>query len=192
MKLNNTYYLLRHGEAESNAQNRCSSWPELFENHLTRQGKEQVAVALHTLKNIPVDYIFCSPLTRTQETAMIVGKKYAIQPIIDKRLREISFGIFNGKSIEEFGDYFKERGGQLKRKAPEGESYSQVQKRVVEFFRGVNKNYSGKTIIIVSHQAPLLLLYGYLKKDSIAESIKPLESVDSEKRIRRGEVVKVN
>src|SRR6185436_10978781 len=111
-----------------------------------------VAVALHTLKNIPVDYIFCSPLTRTQETAMIVGKKYAIQPIIDKRLREISFGIFNGKSIEEFGDYFKERGGQLKRKAPEGESYSQVQKRVVEFFRGVNKNYSGKTIIIVSHQ----------------------------------------
>ena len=42
MKLNNKYYLLRHGEAKSNVKNVVSCWPEI-----------QIATEL----GIPIEYI---------------------------------------------------------------------------------------------------------------------------------------
>jgi len=192
MKLNNTYFVLRHGEAESNARNICSSWPETFENHLTDYGKEQIVQAAEKLHSKTVDFIFCSPLTRAHETAEIVGEAVGVKPQVDERLREISFGIYNGKSIQEFHDYFKEHGERMQQKAPEGESYSEVQDRIVEFFKEINEKHASKTIVIVSHQAPLLLLIGWLQKQSLAESIEPLGNVFNEQRVAKGELIELN
>ena len=50
MKLNNTYYILRHGEAVSNVKQVVSSWPEKFKNPLTQHGKEMVMAAAEMLK----------------------------------------------------------------------------------------------------------------------------------------------
>lgn len=192
MELNNKYFLLRHGEAESNARNLCSSWPETFENHLTAHGKEQIAAAVEKLRDKSIDIIFCSPLLRTQETAEIVGQAMGVRPQIDERLREIGFGTYNGKSIEEFREYFKGNGRTPDAKVPGGESYREVQARIISFFNEINAKYKRKTVLIVSHQAPLLLLQGHITGHSLSESIEPLRNVFNEKRIAKGELIKIN
>src|SRR5258706_3755800 len=101
MKLQNKYYLLRHGEALSNVKNVVSSWPETFENPLTERGVEMIKESAEKLKDKNIDLIFASDLLRTKQTAEIVGKTLKLEPEFDKRLREISFGIMNGGPIED-------------------------------------------------------------------------------------------
>src|SRR5882724_5137403 len=98
MKLNNKYYILRHGQALSNVKGIISCWPETFKNPLTPHGKATIkesAVFLQKLLKLhgkTLDFIFASDLLRTRQTAEIVGKTLNIKPKFDKRLREIGFG----------------------------------------------------------------------------------------------------
>jgi len=192
MKLHNKYYILRHGEALSNIKRVISSWPEKFKNPLTPRGREMIEHAAKKLKNKSIDIIFTSPILRAKETAQIVGKALNCKPKQDKRLREISFGIFNGQPIGNFQGYFSSSNDRIRGKAPRGESYADVLARVMIFFKEINKKYKGKNILIVSHQAPLLLLLGKIKGHSIKESIIPLHTVFHEKRITKGELVELN
>ena len=54
MKLNNKYYILRHGEALSNVREIASSWPETFDNPLTGLGREMVKVAAEKTENTQI------------------------------------------------------------------------------------------------------------------------------------------
>src|ERR1035437_890189 len=134
MKLNNKYYIMRHGEAKSNVDNIVSCWPEKFENPLTKKGREQAESAAEKMKNKNIDLIFASPILRARESAEIVGEKLKIKPKFDRRIRELGFGIFNGKQENGFMKYFNEFAERLKRKAPGGENYTEVLKRIWEFF----------------------------------------------------------
>ena len=60
-------------------------------NKFTTKAKD----AIKNLGKEKIDIIYCSPFVRTKETAEIVGKVLKIKPKLDKRLREINFGIFN-------------------------------------------------------------------------------------------------
>ncbi|MCX6721210.1 MAG: histidine phosphatase family protein [Candidatus Staskawiczbacteria bacterium] len=192
MKLNNTYYILRHGESKGNVENIVSCWPEKFHNFLTEKGKEQIRAAAEKLENKNIDLIFCSPLLRAKETAGIVGKKLNIKPKIDKRLRELGFGIFNGKPVEDFERHFANHADRIINKPPKGENYQDVTKRMFEFFKNINKKYKGKNILIVSHQAPLLLLRAKVNGHLLSESIESLEKIFQEKRITKGELIELN
>jgi broad specificity phosphatase PhoE len=192
MKLNNKYYILRHGQAISNVKNIVSSWPEKFKNSLTKEGKEAIKQVAINLKNKNIDLIFSSDLLRTEQTAEIVGKVLKVKPKFDKRLREINFGVLNSKSAEEFTGYFKGLSERIKGKVEGGENYTEVSERVYEFLKEINKKYKSKNILIVSHQAPLLLLRAKVKDVSVMESIKKLEKILSERRITKGELIELN
>ena len=192
MKLNNKYYILRHGEAKSNAKGIVSCLPEKFKNPLTRKGASQIKSAVDKLINKNINLIFASPLLRTTQTAEIVGKALKIKIKSDKRLREIGFGIFNSKSVKSFEKYFKSSQERVKRKVPGGENYEEVLKRVFSFLAEIDKKYKDKNILIVSHQAPLLLLSGKVKGYSILKSIKSINNIFGEKRIAKGELIELN
>lgn len=192
MKLNNKYYILRHGEAMSNIKEICSSWPEKFKNPLTSFGRETIEKVAKKLENKKIDIIFTSPVLRAKETAGIIGKALHLSPKPDKRLREIGFGIFNGKPVDQFQGYFKNHNQKIRRRVPGGETYADVSRRAFVFFKEINKKHKGKIIIIVSHQAPLLLLLGKINGKSIKESIIPLHTVFHEKRITKGELIEIN
>lgn len=192
MKLNNKYYILRHGEAISNVKDIVSCWPEKFENPLTEAGVTKIKNVVGELKNKNIDLIFASPLLRTEQTAKIVGGALKIKPKIDKRLREIDFGVFNGEPEDEFIEYFRSRKERLNKGAPKGESYANALKRIWIFFQGIDKKYKEKNILIVSHQAPLLLLLGKIKGHSILESMDGIIRVTGERRITKGQLIKVN
>lgn len=166
MKLNNKYFLLRHGQAISNVQRILSSWPETFYNPLTAKGVKQVNTSAKKLKNIcakqdhDIDLIFASDLTRTKQTAQILGKTFDVNVKFDKRLREYSFGKFNGTFEREFDLILIDNKNRFKENILGVENYKQITKRMWSFLTDINKKYSSKNILIVSHQVPLSLLLG--------------------------------
>ncbi|OGZ64019.1 MAG: hypothetical protein A3A98_03605 [Candidatus Staskawiczbacteria bacterium RIFCSPLOWO2_01_FULL_40_39] len=184
MKLNNTYFLLRHGEALSNARKVYSSWPEKFKNPLTKNGKAMVAKTAKTLKenhakhSKGIDLIFASDLLRTTQTAEIVARALNVKVKFDKRLREVDFKDLNNTSQSNFfySDLTKKK---------DRESYQSILKRAFTFFKEVNGRYKGKHILIVSHQCPLWLLENKIKGISFK---KAMEQAHTEQRISKAEL----
>jgi len=175
----NNYFILRHGEALSNTKNINSGFPEKEPNPLTQRGKEQIRALLPTLESKKIDLIFASDLLRTKMTAEIVGKFLGIAPKYDKRLRELGYGEFNGKSIQESRDFYNPDrklsvGEVIKLKfekpLPGGETYLEVKERILEFIKELNQKYQNKNILIVSHEAVLTMLETFSLGMTIEES----------------------
>ncbi len=158
-KYKNNYFVLRHGEAISNVKNIISCWPEKFENHLTLKGRRQVKETAKKIKKEKIDIIISSDSLRAKQTAEIVSREIGV-PITayDKRLREYNIGVFNGATIEEFRKYFPPGKERFRKGPPKGENYKDIQKRLNELLKDLEKKYSGKTILLVSHKIVLLLL----------------------------------
>ena len=189
MKLNNKYYIIRHGQALSNVKEIVSSWPEKIKNPLTKFGKETIKQSAKKLKDKNINLIFASPLLRTKQTSEILGKELRIKPKIDKRLKEIDFGIFNGGPIESMWKSFENEQERIKKASPKGESYTQVLERMTDFLKSIDKKYKGKNILIVSHEGPLMFLEGELKGFTLAETIKKFPAKN---RIHKGEIRELN
>jgi broad specificity phosphatase PhoE len=87
-------YLARHGETDWNRQNR---WQGHTDVPLNAAGRAQ-AVALATrVRGLGVARVHASDLHRARETAEIVARFLALPPVVvDARLRERSFGVFEG------------------------------------------------------------------------------------------------
>lgn len=191
MKLKNKYYIMRHGQAKSNVKAFCSCWPEKFKNPLTIFGKEIVRESAEklekklTLKGQTIDLIFHSDLLRAKQTADIVGKIFKVKPKADKRLREIGFGIFNNGSLERMWKHFKTEEERIRKRPPKGESYVDILNRMMSLLKEVDKKYTKRNILIVSHEGPLFLLQGKIEGLSLKQTIKmyPLE-----KRIHKAEI----
>ncbi len=89
-------YFLRHGETEWNRVHRIqgsTEWTDLTEDGVrlaeaTRDGM--------LAKGLKFDRIFSSPYRRALHTAQILGAGFGIEPVVDDRLREISFGPYEG------------------------------------------------------------------------------------------------
>lgn len=171
MKLKNKYYIARHGQSLSNDRGFFSSWPEKKVSKLIADGRYQIKLNAKLFKKIGLDFIFASDLQRTKETAEIISKVVKISVVFDKRLREIDFGIFNGKMVEDYYGYFKNQTERFTKRVPKGENLKDVQKRMVDFIKEKEKKYTGKTILIVSHGGPLWLLESYIKNKTIRQTV---------------------
>ncbi len=183
--MDNNYFILRHGEALCNQKKIISCWPEKSSFPLTEKGRKEIKRMVPKLKNKRIDLIFTSDILRTRQTAEIVGKELGIKPKEDKRLREYNAGIFNGESLNRFREFFKNEEERFFKKPPKGEIYLDITKRMSDFLKEIDKKYSNKNILIVSHQLPLILLEGRVKGYSQKEVLKKFPK---EKRIKTGEL----
>ncbi|MCX8016097.1 MAG: phosphoglycerate mutase family protein [Patescibacteria group bacterium] len=173
MKLNNTYYLMRHGEAYSNKKPRwLSSLPEIKISHLTPTGKKKISQNAKKFKKIDIDLIFYSPLERTKETAKIINRIIKKPLFIVPNLKEIDFGIFNGLHPDVYWAYFENPLQRFTKKIPEGENLNQCLKRISKFFKKINKKYKNKKILIISHADILWLLEGIIRKQNKKQMVK--------------------
>lgn len=191
MKLNNKYIFLRHGQTihQTKKRNIIYGWPD--DNPpcgLTKFGEKQIKKAAKKLKNEKIDLIFSSDAKRTKQTAAIVAKKMGLKINYDKRLRDINWGIYQGKSKFDALAYYKNIQSRFKKAPPKGESWNDCLKRITSFFKEIESKYSGKTILIVSHGDPLWLLEGLLKGTSQNKLL--LQKI-SGKTIKTGEVKKI-
>jgi len=164
MKLNNQYYIIRHGESISNKKDISSCWPEKFFNPLTSKGEQQVKKIIPKIKKLKIDLIFSSDILRTKQTAEIIASTLGLKIIFDKRLREINTGIFNGEPLKKWHEFYQHNEDFfIKKPKNGGENYRDVKKRAEEFLKEIDKKYNSKRILIVSHGGMLENMQALIK-----------------------------
>ena len=187
MKLNNTYYILRHGLSTSNTNGYLSAWPEKRISHLVPKGKKQIQKAGQDFKKIGLDFIFSSDMHRTKQTSAIVSKITKIKVVFNKEFREINPGIFNNTDNGNYKNYFKNNNEWITKRPPQGESHIDCQKRMVKALKKIDKKHKGKKILIVSHGNPLWMLEASVRNWNRAKLLKEYKN-----RIETGEWRKLN
>lgn len=194
--LKNKYFLLRHGETIHQAEKKDIIYCYPDDDPacaLLDEGIKEAQIAGEALKRKNIDLIFSSDILRTRQTIEIVAKliNYGLEKIVyDTRLRDVNWGIFEGKDKEEAWAYYNN--DMMKRfelGVPQGESWNQCKARMVEVLEEIENNFANKNILIVSHGDPLWLLEGYMKGKSNEELI--LEK-SRKKDIRTGEIREIN
>lgn len=186
-KSSNTYYVMRHGQAEHNIQSIASDSNDT-PSHLTSAGKDQVDAAIADLKNKKIDLIIASPLMRTQETAKRVREALGLSEdalVTDDRIREVQTG-FDGKHISEYHKFYATIQEKFQKKNGNGETLGELKRRVGEFIYDIDTKYEGKTILIVSHEYPVWMLEAVRNGLTEAETISIKEAADE--FINTGEV----
>ncbi len=192
-KAKNTYYIARHGWADANEKGILDSKGDA-NNHLTPRGKEEVKASADALRGTTIDLIIASPFPRAQETAAIFATELNIKNVItDERLKEINVGVFDGRPIEEFWNQNGYGGSlPLSHRTQEGESYEEVQNRVMACLYEQEKKYEGKTILFVTHEGPARMMLAGASLATEEEIHADKESEQSEMILESGAVKKVN
>jgi isoleucyl-tRNA synthetase len=159
----NTYFAMRHGEAESNVNGILSSTKFHHENPLTSKGREQVRATAEKLRSENIDIIIASPYRRTTETARLVAADLGIpeeQIVFDARLVEIQVGDFDGAIVEDYQKYFANWEERFYKNSPNGENHTDTKNRVMDAIFDIDGKYGNKRILIISHGDPLITLAG--------------------------------
>ncbi|MBI5421305.1 MAG: class I tRNA ligase family protein [Parcubacteria group bacterium] len=163
---NNEWYVMRHGESSHNVDGLMAGGAFFDASHLTEKGSNQIHALGKKLQKEKIDVIYCSPAERTKETAEIV-RKYVKAPIFfDERLVEIKAGIFDGKSIDDYGAFRASLSSPTEKflkQFPGGESLEEVARRMMSAVFEINKKHVGKRILLVSHGDPIWMLQNTLE-----------------------------
>ncbi len=169
-----TLYLVRHGEAESNALGILSSYPEIpgrTVRHLTSRGIQEVQEMAESLRDERIDAIIASPMTRTVETATIVSEITGVSVLQDIRLRETDFGQYNVGPAAKFFKVYSEPEKRLMTDGSDGvESFESTRARVTNFLQDIAKEFAGKKVMLVSHGDTLEQIHGVVTSEDIAAS----------------------
>ena len=146
-------YLVRHGELVTSKEWRYVGQMDV---ELNETGKKQIQNLSGRLSSEQIEMIFSSDLTRTIESAEIIGNKLEIinEPISE--LREINLGVWEGLTLEEIEESFPE--DLLKRSEDikdfriiNGESFSDVKKRVIPKLKDIIEGNVSKRILVIAH-----------------------------------------
>jgi isoleucyl-tRNA synthetase len=172
-KSGNKYFVMRHGEADSNVLEICSSDPN-DPIHLTEKGKQQIKESIKEFKNEKFDYIFISPLLRAIETSNVVKSELNLScPIVvDNRIREYGHGEFNGKPVRELRKLFKNKIEEFTIRPKNGECVNDVKKRVSEFLYDIESKYKNKKILIITHGDPAWMMNATSRGMTNEQSVK--------------------
>ena len=147
--------LIRHGETDWNREGRLQGSQDIPLNDL---GRRQAAEAAGKLRAFDPDFAgldyIVSPMQRARETADIIFADLGMAPQsyrIDERLRELSFGEWEGFTWREMRTRERELAQSRQRDKwgfvpPGGESYRMLAERIRPLVEGL-----GRETVIVSH-----------------------------------------
>lgn len=166
-------YFTRHGESEANIEMIFSN--KGFKHLLTENGNQQAVILSNSLVEKNISRIFSSPVLRAIQTTSIIAIKLNILSFeIHEYLREYDVGILEGKSDKNSWNMYFDNEKQWKEinnknsKLPNGESYSEITRRFLDFINDKILNGNIKeNVLIVSH--------GGLLKIGLAEACKNID-----------------
>jgi probable phosphoglycerate mutase len=132
-----TVYLIRHGETDWNRDRRLQGQSDIA---LNEEGRRQAAqLGLRLAAALPFDRLVSSDLARARETAEILNAGNDTPVIMDRGLREINFGCWEGLDFEAIQERWPREfqtwltSGRLA--VPQGENEEQFYQRVWRRFR---------------------------------------------------------
>jgi len=155
--------LVRHGKTPSTGKLLPGRAPGL---HLSHDGKSEaleVARRLGKLQNVGA--IYASPLERTRETAAPIAKALKKKIVIEKGLLECDFGDWTGKELGKLmklDEWTTVQRAPSTFRFPRGESFTEMQTRIISTLDKLRKAHPGKVIICVSHADPIKAAVAHL------------------------------
>jgi isoleucyl-tRNA synthetase len=179
---NNRYWVMRHGEAESNIFNIIDSGQRKFLS-LTPRGRKEVERSARKFANTlkkrhkKIDLILHSDITRTSETAEIatkeldVGTKHSLGTTL---IEDIHLGpTLTGYRDKKYHEFFPTYESRFEKQPEGGESVRDVRARVWKFLEDCEREYHDKNILIISHDYPIWMMTqvaeGWSEKRAIVE-----------------------
>jgi broad specificity phosphatase PhoE len=126
-------WLIRHGETDWNVEGRIQGFAD---RPLNDKGRRQAELLAARLDQTPFDAVYASDLDRASATARTALPCAEVR--LDPRLRELSYGIFEGKTWTNLDadeaaaarHWSEDRFG---RRIPGGESYGDLMDRIAAF-----------------------------------------------------------
>ena len=150
-----TIYLIRHGEC---AGNRQGLFRGRYDFPLNEVGRKQAESLARELKDVNLDAIYSSPLSRATQTAKAICEGRGIEPIVEQGFNNISLGSWEGKPKKEIAERVPKE-FRLWRTEPEklrmegAETLAQVQKRAVNTLIRITKERVGGGFAVLTHRA---------------------------------------
>ena len=149
-----TFIFIRHGEVH-NPKKILYGRQGRF--NLSDKGKQEAEAAGRKLISRGINMIIASPMLRTRQTAKIIGNIIGVKPrysglLIEVRtiFEKISLAEYHGKiQVNLYSEEFVKKGQ---------ESVEEIAKRMIKFVKQKARQYPGKTVLVVSHGDPILIL----------------------------------
>src|SRR3954452_19992481 len=188
------FWLVRHGQSQGTVARDIADEAGAHEIDidlrdvdvpLSNLGVEQAEAAGRWFAALPgeeqPEIILSSPYVRARQTAEIICKQGALaggpgRTIVDERLREREFGIFDRLTTLGIRDRFPEeaahrtRLGKFYHRPPGGESWADVILRLRSAMNTINLHYCNKRVLIVCHQV-VVLCFRYILEELDEETI---------------------
>jgi len=149
-------FLVRHGQTPTTGKTLPGRAPGL---HLSDVGREQATAAALRLAELPkVDAIYSSPLERARETAAPIAGALSQRVLIERGLLEADFGEWTGSELKVL---VKQPEWQTVQRAPSqfrfpgGESFVEMQARIVSTMARLVERHRGGVVVAVSHADPI-------------------------------------
>jgi len=170
--------LVRHPETVA-PKGMCYGRLDLELKHPVEETKSKVVQNLIH----PPDRIIASPLPRAKKLADSIADHFDIKEVhTDERLMEMDFGDWEGKMWEELPKYETNHWMEnfVHKNAPNGESFVDLQKRVLSFaeewwlhpLQAKIHKLGIKRLMIVSHSAPIRVLLCHKKGLTLDKAFK--------------------
>lgn len=162
-------YLTRHSKTLWNQEKRLQGWQD---SPLTDEGIEDAKLLKKRIANLKIDYCYSSPINRAKKTSEILFD----QVITDERLKEMNFGEYEGRLIDELAndkayyDLWHHPDDDIK--IPGGETYREVQLRLKSFFEEIYNKHPNDTLFITIHGMLFIILHGLMLDYKTADLIK--------------------
>ncbi len=142
-------YLVRHGEAEG-SEGRAVGHLDLPLSDLGARNMEALASSWQGASPVR---LFASDLRRAADSARILARRFGTEPVLDARLREVSFGDWEGRSWDEVYETDRQRYDAWSERwwdvaPPGGESFADLARRALAWFRDLG---DGDDVIAVAH-----------------------------------------
>jgi broad specificity phosphatase PhoE len=153
-----TLLLARHGETDWNRDGR---WQGHSNTRLNESGRRQAAELAEELDG--VDVLYSSDLDRARETAEIVARRLGLEVRFDRRLRERSFGAWEGLTKEDIESRFAEpyrrwRAGKS-HGAEDAEPFEAFGARVQAFLEDVLARHPDETVLVIAHGGAIRVIH---------------------------------
>ena len=146
------FLLVRHGQTPTTGKLLPGRAPGL---HLAEAGHAQAQAAADRITALKqVDAIYSSPLERARETAAPIGKARGLKVQIDKGLLECDFGEWTGaelKKLMKLPEWKTVQNAPSTFRFPGGESFTEMQTRMVTTLDRLRAAHKGGVVVCVSH-----------------------------------------
>ncbi|NNF68551.1 MAG: phosphoglycerate mutase [Acidimicrobiia bacterium] len=144
-------HLVRHGVTSETGSRLTGRLPGVA---LSASGEDQAGAAARHLSGRKVGAVYSSPVERCRQTADIIAKELGHKVRIEKRVQEVDYGKWQGRTLSSLQKLKAWRGlfvAPARFRFPDGETLQEAQSRAVAAIEHLAGRHPRDRVIVVSH-----------------------------------------